>query len=79
MELLLGTFRSDHDNEYDFSKLVCVIRMTALHTIVTKHYNVHSNLGSRVSLFAGKQREGAKLNSCDMTDLKFESRTRTLI
>ena len=50
--ILIETFRFAYEYEieyeYDFLKLVCVAWITACHT----------NLVSRVSLSAGKQREG---------------------
>ena len=54
-DILLRTFRIDceYEIEYenDFSNLVCVVKISAC----------HSNLVSRVSLSADKQREGARV------------------
>ena len=51
----LGPFRFDYEYkieyEYDFSNLVCVVKISACHT----------NLVSWVSLSAGKQREKTRV------------------
>ena len=71
---LIGSFRIDYkyemEDEFDFSNL----QLVSLVSIITCHTNVFS----RVSLSAGKQRvTGRSESSKDVTDLKFESRTRT--